>query len=49
MKRAEYIRFLRWFRTEICDETPLSHGYFVDKYLKYYKKNNENEKHQLPG
>jgi len=33
MKRAEYLKFLRWFRTEICEETPLSHEYFIDKYI----------------
>jgi len=33
MERNDYINFLRWFRTEICEETPLSHEYFVDKYI----------------
>ena len=33
MKKAEYLKFLKWFRTEICEETPLSNEYFVEKYI----------------
>jgi len=33
MERDEYIKFLMWFRTEIGDETPVNHEYFVDKYM----------------
>jgi len=35
MKRDKYINFLKWFRTEVCEDTPIYDEYFVDKYMKY--------------